>query len=62
MFSTTLRWYAGCRSLNIDGLLDAFTADILCNRSVVAFAVDFVDFIDIDNTLLGLVYIMVSTR
>ena len=62
MLTATLWRHRGNGTLNQleQGLLNALTRYISCNGWVVRFTRDFVDLIDVDDTGLGLFYIVIA--
>ena len=62
MLTTTLRRNRGDRAFDQlqQRLLHTFTRDIASDRRVVRLARNLIDFIDIDDTHLGLFYIVIA--
>ena len=62
MFSAALRRYAGFRALDDlkERLLYAFAGYIPCDRDILALFGDLIDLIDIDDTVLRPLHVIVS--
>ena len=62
MLATTLRRYGRNRAFDQfqQGLLHAFTGNVPSDRRVVRLARDLVDLVDVDNTHLGFLYVVVA--